>query len=98
MLSMLTRDFFRMSHVDSITFADLLPDGERRVEGRHGFLKDHRNFSSADFFHFTVCFSEQVFTLKKYLASDNLAGRRRDEAQNRKGSHGFAAARLSHNP
>ena len=98
MLGEVAGDFFRMAHVDLVTFADLRADGERRVERSHRLLKDHRDFAPADFFHLARAFPEQIFALKDHLALGNLAGGDGNQAQNRERRHAFAAAGFADDP
>ena len=92
MLGKIPGDLFRMAHVDLVAFADLRADGERRIERGHRLLKDHGNVPAANLLHLTLALLEQILTLEEDLAADNLARRRRDQAENRQRSHALAAA------
>ena len=87
-------------------FANLLTDGQHRIQGGHRLLKNHRNFSAADLAHVAVRSFQQiscrVATLTiagrvPDLSASNLPGRL-NQPQNGQSRHALAATGLSHHP
>ena len=75
-------------------FTDLASDREDRIEARHRLLKNHADLIAADVAHGALIELEKIDALETNAASD-LAGRFRDQAQNRARGNGFAAAALA---
>src|SRR5450759_4211056 len=92
-------DTYQVKHLDSTllrlgvidllmqgnSFTDLITNRVDRIERRHGFLEDHGDFVTAYHAHLFFILLEKVFPMEEDLASDNLARRIRNEAQDREG-------------
>lgn len=76
-------------------FTDLASHREDRIEAGHGLLKNHADLIAADVAHGALIELEKIDPLEANAAFD-LAGRFRDQAQNRARGNGFAAAALAH--
>ena len=74
--------------------ADLAADREHRIEARHRLLEDHADLVAADGAHGALVELEQIDPLEANAARD-LAGRLRDQAQDRHRGNRFAAAALA---
>ena len=79
-------------------FADLIADGENRIERGHRLLEDHRDLVAADFAHLFIAELEKILATVEDFAADDFSRRRRDQPHDRKRSHALAAARLAHQP
>jgi len=76
--------------------AQLLPDGQHRVQGCHGVLKDHGDLVPADLAHLFLRDLKQVPSLKDHLATHDAARGLRDEPHHREHAHALAATTLAH--
>ena len=76
-------------------FGHLLPDGEDRVEGGHGFLEDHGDVVAPDLAHPGVGAAAQVFSLETDFAGHQSRGGL-EQPQDGHGGDGLAAAGLPH--
>src|SRR5262249_15493071 len=88
----------RLAHakVEFKGLGKLALDGEHRVEGGHGLLKDHGNLLTTDMPHLQVGELEQVLTLEDDFPSHRFARRVWNEAHDRERAHALAAAAFSH--
>src|SRR5450756_738161 len=96
----LDRTLLRLSAIDLLmqgnSFTNLISNCVDRIERCHGFLEDHGDLVTAYQAHLFFILLEKVFPMEEDLASDNLARRIRNEAQDREGCNGFSATRLAH--
>ena len=83
----------RLVHLEHL--GQLIADGEHRVEGRHGFLKDHADAVAPDAANLLGRGFEQVLAVEQNLPSGKDGRGHGQQPQNRKGQHALAAARLS---
>jgi len=77
-------------------FADLTADVEHRVEARHRLLENHADVVAADVAHLAIGEFEQFGSLEADRSGD-LAGRFRDQAEDRIRGDRLAAAALADN-
>src|SRR6185436_18459074 len=77
--------------------ADLIADGEHRVQRRHRLLEDHRDPVAADRAHLGLGQGEQVPAAVADLARGDAA-RRRDQPHDRERGHALAAAGFADDP
>ena len=83
---------------------NLIPDGEHRVQRRHRLLEDHRDVSAAHLHQLVLGQPQQVARRRSRLSVEAeqhlpvaaLGQVRRQQADDRQGGHGLAAARLAH--
>ncbi len=85
------------AHVEFQSLGDLAADGEHRVEGGHGVLKDHGDLFAADLADAFLAQLEQIAAHKDRLAGGDLARRFRDEPQEGHDAHALAATALAYN-
>jgi hypothetical protein len=76
-------------------FRDLVADGEDGVERRHRLLEDHRDSVAAQLSQGARVETDEVLALEQDAPAGDAARRLRDEAQEGKGRHRLAAARLA---
>ena len=76
--------------------ADLHTHGQRRVQGTHGLLKNHRNAVATHGTNLGFTQLEQVLPVKQDFAAFDLARRVGNQPQDRQGSDAFARARFAH--
>ena len=74
----------------------LVADGEHRVQGGHGLLKDHGDAVAPDLAQPRLGAIGQVFPQEADLARDSSGLGDRQEAQDGHGGDGLAAARFPH--
>ena len=87
----------RQALVQRDRLADLLADGEQRIERGHRLLEDHRDLVAADAPPSRGSLElEQVPALEADGAADDAAGRVGDQAQDRQRRHALAAAGFAH--
>jgi hypothetical protein len=75
--------------------ADLVADGEDRIERGHRLLKDHRDLVAADFAHLLVVELQEIAPAIDNFTADDFSRRRLNEAHDRQRSHALAATRLT---
>ena len=88
--------FRRGAEVADRRFAQLLPDGQHRVEGRHRFLKNHCQLVAAQIGHLSGFQPQQIAVREADLAAVDARRLRRQEAHQRHGGDAFAAAGFTH--
>jgi hypothetical protein len=76
-------------------FADLVADGEERVQRRHRVLQDHGNSFAADPAHLGVGFGQQVLALEHHAAAGDVR-RRRQQPQDAERKRALARAGFAH--
>ena len=77
-------------------FAQLLPDGQHRVQGRHRFLKDHGQLVAAQVGHLSGFQPQQIAVREADLAAVDARRLRWQETHQRHGGDAFAAAGFAH--
>src|SRR3990172_1900698 len=87
--------FFAQPLMQLDRLADLVADGEDRIERGHRLLKDHRDLVAADLAHLLIFEPEQIPAAIEDLSADDFSRRRSDQAHDRKRSDALAAARLA---
>src|SRR6476660_7138929 len=60
--------------MQSQCFRNLLAHGKNRIQRSHRVLKDHRYVVAAGRAHLGVRELQQILSIEKYLARDNLSG------------------------
>ncbi|MNS52189.1 hypothetical protein D3C72_848990 [compost metagenome] len=81
--------------VVDVVLGQLLADGVRRVERRHGFLENHRHLAAAQCIDATAARGGQVFAQHRQAARGALGGLGQQAHDGQRG-HRLAAARLTH--
>src|SRR3972149_5428105 len=66
---------------------DLLADGEHRVEGGHGLLKDHGDAVAAHLAQLIVVELQDVVAVEEHFTGDDAARRDGGEPKEGKGAH-----------
>ena len=92
----LPRFCFRDAPMDGQNLGQLIADGDRRVQGLHRILVDHRNLVTTQGAQFFLRAANQLPSLKLDAAADDLAVRPQ-KVHNAKGHRGLATARFAHN-
>ena len=85
----------RQAIVQHDHFRNLLANGHQWVERGHRFLKDHRDLAAAHLPHLGLAKAKQVGAVELDAARHDLPRRLRDQAHERQGGDGLAAAGLA---
>ena len=86
------------AHVLADRLADLVADGQRRVQAGQRVLEDEADLLAAQLAHVLGAELEEVDPVEHDRAGDDLARRIGDEARDRQRRHALAAARLADQP
>jgi hypothetical protein len=83
-------------HVEFERLGDLPANRQHRVERGHRILKNHGDAVAADVAQLIFTQFQQVLTVEQDFAVDNLAGRLRDQPDQRHHADALAGAGFSH--
>ena len=86
----------RQLHVPAQGFADLVADGENRVQRGHRVLEDHADLATPQLLEFRLAHGEQVAPLEERAAGGDAPRRLGDQPQHGKDVHALARAALAH--
>jgi len=88
----------RRTLVNAESFRQLIANGEDRIQGGHGFLKNHADFVPANGPDLPLGEIQEIAAAKDDFSPCENGGRHRKEPQDRQRQHTLAASGLPHHP